>query len=141
MTENPQHQNHGIDAETDDDHAPSSPSLDDFMRSVDRQLDGWIGVNTDAAALAKQRQEQTDAAKRQANDFRDCFATEAGRKVLEHMFDMTLRARPYPAGAQLPMDVITPIVIAHDAQCNFVWAIVEAIALAENRTATPRSTT
>lgn len=136
---------HGIDPDTDEQSAPmgGEPSIDALMQQLKQditgRLDGWDGLTDPAALMAKQRRDQQLAMKRQANDFRDCFMTPAGRHVLEHLLDQTLRARPYPVEANLTLDAITPLVIAHDAQCNFVWAILEAIALAENRQIQPRS--
>jgi hypothetical protein len=135
-------ENPGIDAEDADDPAMAAePSIAAMLAKYLGDLDGWNGIQDAPAAMQKQRVEQAAAMKKQANDFRDCFSTPAGRRVLEHFYDLTLRARPYPPEAMLAMDAITPLVIAHDAQCNFVHAITAAIAMADNKTIQPRSTT
>jgi len=122
---------HGLDAEPgseDDPLSNAEPSVEKMLEQVMRDaFPGWKGIETSGQAMAKQRNEQALQLKKQANDFRDCFCTPAGLRVLEHMLDTTLRASPYPVEAQLSMDVITPLVIAHDAQCNFVRAIFDAI--------------
>lgn len=133
---------------------------DDATRAIDAQLDqepsierllsdlgtvlggsdpGWNGIETTPAALQKQRTEATRVFKREANVFRDTFSTPAGRECLEIMKEMTLRSQPYPPEAMLPIDAITALCIAHNAQSNFVWSILQAIAQADNREAKPRN--
>lgn len=122
------------------DHEPSVHSLlAQIGRMTGGDLDGWSGIDGSAGGLHRQRQEGAAVIRKEAAIFRDTFATEAGQKCLQLMVDQTLRAQPYPVDAMLPIDAITPLVIAHNAQCNFVWAILEAIAQAENRPATPRN--
>jgi hypothetical protein len=134
---------HGVDPEPgsdEDAHSAAEPSIEAVLGKYLAGMDGWNGITDQAGALRKQRTEQAAAMKRQANDFRDCFATPAGRRVLDHFYDMTLRTRPYPADAMLAMDVIVPLVMAHDAACNFVAAIRDAIDVADDRAPKPRST-
>lgn len=140
-------ENKGIEPQADDDDAAdlaAEPSIDGLLKRLGDFLpgmEGWKDVKDPEAAMHRQRSEQAAALKKSANDFRDCFMTPAGRKVLEHLLDTTLRARPYPPEAMLSMKQITPLLIAHDANCNFVWAIFEAIAQAENAKIQPRSFT
>lgn len=133
---------HGVDPDPDAPEFPDAePSIDGVMAEIARQLgggDGWPGIDTPAGAMLAQRGEMSSRAKREANVFRDTFATPAGRQCLELMLDMTLRKRAYPAELNLPIDAITPLVIAHDANCNFVFAILAAIAQADNRSIEPR---
>ncbi|MCI5075650.1 hypothetical protein [Oricola sp.] len=129
---------HGIDPDDPGRYFGEQPSLDDLLGAAMRSLGmeqgaGWGGIESPADALAKQREESTRAMKNEANAFRDCFMTPAGRKVLEIFLDQSLRAEPYPEDAQLPMDVIAPLLMAHDVRCKFVRGIFAAIALAENR--------
>ena len=130
---------HGIDADEDLRAIDQEPSVEGLIAELSSLMtggDGWGGIETTPAALAKQRQESLAAMKRQANDFRDCFATPAGRRVLDMLIAQTLRAEPYPEEAQLPMDAIAPLLLAHDARCRLVRGILAAIAQAENRPAT-----
>ncbi len=134
---------HGIEPDEtlrDLDHEPSAQSLlEQLGRAMGGDMEGWAGIDGSSGALHRQRQESAAAIRKEAAVFRDTFATADGQKCLQLMIDQTLRAQPYPVDAMLPMDAITPLVIAHNAQCNFVWAILEAIAQAENRPATPRN--
>jgi len=137
---------HGIepDAETRAiDGQDQAPSVEGLFAEIARQLgadaDGWGGINGAAGGLAKQRAEQQRAMKREANIFRDTFSTPAGRECLRIMTEMTIDAEPYPASAQLSIDAITPLVIAHDANCKFVRSIYQAIAAAENKEAKTRT--
>lgn len=129
---------HGIDPDDPMRFLSEQPALDDLLGMATRALlmeegEGWGGVETPADALARQREESARAMKAEANAFRDCFMTPAGRKVLESFVDMTFRSETYPEEAQLPMDAIAPLLLAHDARCKFVRAIFAAIALADNR--------
>jgi hypothetical protein len=132
---------HGIDADPDD--ADAGQSVDQLLEQVSRMFgegsDGWAGIQDAGGGLAKQRAEQARAMKREANIFRDTFMTPAGKKCLAIMREMTLDAAPYPSEALLSIDAITPLVIAHDAQCRFVRAIFQAIAQAENAEAKERN--
>lgn len=137
---------HGVepDAETRAlDGTDQAPSVEGLFAEIARQLgadgDGWNGINGAAGGLAKQRAVQQQAMKREANIFRDTFSTPAGRECLRIMTEMTIDAEPYPSQAQLPIDAITALVIAHDAQCKFVRGIFQAIAAAENREAKTRT--
>jgi hypothetical protein len=140
MTDTTERQNldHGIDADDETRAIDAEPSVDTLLGDLERMLggQGWGDVDTSGAALQKQRTQQMRQLKAQANIFRDTFMTPAGRKCLELMLDQTLRAGPYPYDQNLPRDVIETMVIVHDAQCNFVRAILSAIAQAENREAT-----
>ncbi|TCD15150.1 hypothetical protein [Oricola cellulosilytica] len=119
------------------------PALDDllgaFSRAIGGDETGWGAIDSAPAALAEQRRQSQAAMKRKANDFRDCFSTPAGRRVLEQLLDQTLRAEAYPEEAQLPMEAITPLCIAHQTRCNFVRAILAAIAQADNRPQSPQA--
>jgi hypothetical protein len=122
---------HGIDPDEElkriDGHDTAGGVID--------QLAGLFGLDdTSPQALQKQRAESTRRMKREANIFRDTFATDAGRKCLAIMREMTIDTAPYPAEAMLSLDAITPLVIAHDAQCRFVRSIEAAIAQADNDT-------
>ena len=127
---------HGIDADEELRELEAQPSVDGLLDQLSTMMqgsDGWAGIDTSGRALHRQRQESAAAIKREANIFRDTFATDAGRRCLQLMIDQTINAAPYPIDAMLTMEAITPLVIAHDAQCNFVRAILQAIATAENR--------
>lgn len=134
---------HGIDAD------PATQEMDEDT-SVDRLIaqlagafgstgEGWGDIKDAGGAMQKQRVEQAKAMKKEANIFRDAFMTPAGRKCLAIMREMTLDADPYPSEAMLPIEAITALVIAHSAQCKFVWSILNAIAQAENLEAKPRT--
>lgn len=129
------------------DGLDQAPSIDGLMAEIAKAMgggaadDGWPGINGAGAGLAKQRAEQQRAMKREANIFRDTFSTPAGRECLRVMTEMTIDADPYPSEAQLPVDAITALVIAHTAQCKFVRAIYQAIATANNREAETRKVT
>lgn len=131
-------QNHGIDDPDQDDAGgdglASQPSIDGLLSQISGMLggDGWDGIENDGKALERQRAEQTRAMQREANLFRDVFMmTPEGRTLLQLFIDMTIGQPAYPPQAQLPMDVITPLVMVHDAQCNFVRDILNAIRMAE----------
>ena len=133
---------HGIDPDETLRAIDGEPSFDGLVQSIAAMMngpgalgDGWGGIDTSGAALAKQRGEHIDSINRQANVFRDAFSTEAGRAALAMMVEQTIFAEPYPPEAQLPMEAITPLVIAHTAQCQFVRAILQAIAQAEAKQA------
>ncbi len=130
---------HGIDADEELRSIDQEPSIDGLLAELSSMMrggDGWGGIETSPAALAKQRQESVAAMKRQANDFRDCFSTPAGRRVLDILIAQTINGEPYPEEAQLPMDAITPLLLVHDARVRMVRGILAAIAQAENRPAT-----
>lgn len=120
-------------------------SVDGLMEQIHKVLGskdsdaGWNGINDAGRGMQKQRAEQAQMFKREANVFRDTFTTPAGRQCLEIFREMTLHAQPYPPEAMLSIDAITALVIAHNAQCNFVWSIFQAIAQADNREAKPRT--
>lgn len=135
---------HGIEPDDETRALDADPSVDTLLSQLSDALglggtDGWGEITDAAGALKKQRSDQAARLKKEANVFRDTFMTEAGRKCLALMREMTLDADPYPSEAMLPIDAITALVIAHTAQCKFVWAIFQAIAQAENREATPRT--
>ncbi|AID30816.1 hypothetical protein MCHK_3009 [Mesorhizobium huakuii 7653R] len=128
------------------DNLEDPSSVDGLMASIEKMMagtgpaaGGWGDINDAGKGLQKQRAEQAQMFKREANIFRDTFMTEPGRKCLEIFREMTLHAQPYPPEAMLPIDAITALVIAHNAQCNFVWSIFQAIAQADNREAKPRT--
>lgn len=136
---------HGIDPDDETRALDADPSVDTLISQLSGVLglggaaEGWGEINDAAGALKKQRTEQAARLKKDANIFRDTFMTEPGRKCLALMREMTLDADPYPSEAMLPIEAITALVIAHTAQCKFVWAIFQAIAQAENREATART--
>lgn len=127
------HENHGVDADDagDGDEAAAGGLMAE-LGQIFRNMDGWDGISDAGSALAKQRSEIARRQKHEANVFRDTFSTPAGRQCLSMMVEMTLATPPYPAGENLPLNAITALVIAHDAQCNFVRAILTAIAQADN---------
>ena len=134
---------HGIEPDDATRELDAMPSADGLLAQINRfmgEAEGWGGINDAGQGLAKQRQAAQAAFKREANIVRDAFMTDAGRKCLDLMIEQTLYAQPYPPEACLPMDAIAPLVIAHNAQCNFVWSILQAIAQAENIEAKPRMT-
>lgn len=131
---------HGIDADTElqeidgiaDKDMPTQAGLDDELGHVFRELfGGWENVADSAGALQQARMENVKLMKKEANIFRETFATATGRQCLKIMREMTLDTSPYPVEANLPIDAITALVIAHDAQCNFVRAIMAAIGQAQ----------
>jgi len=129
---------HGIDPDEATRELDADPSMQGLMAELSRAFGGatdagWGEINDTGAALLKQRASQAAAVKREANIFRDTFSTPAGRKCLAIMREMTTETAAYPSEAMLPMDAITPLLIAHDAQCRFVRSIIAAIAVAENQ--------
>lgn len=125
------------------DGLDQAPSIDGLMAQISKVIGGdtdagWGAINDAGKGLQKQRAEQQQAMKREANIFRDTFSTPSGRECLRIMTEMSIDAAPYPAEAMLPIDAITALVIAHNAQCNFVRAIYQAIARADNREAQTR---
>lgn len=147
MTENNPHAVEPDDELRAIDGLDEPSSVDALMADIAKALGskgadgGWGDINDAGKGLQKQRAEQAQMFKREANIFRDTFMTEPGRKCLEILREMTLHAQPYPPEAMLPIDAITALVIAHNAQCNFVWSIFQAIAQADNREAKPRTVT
>lgn len=134
---------HGIDPDADTQMLDVEPSVDGLLNQIANMLNldtdtGWGAIDDAGKGLHKQRQQAAAAFKREANIFRDTFSTDAGRRCLAIMLDQTVRTQPYPPEAMLPIEAITPLVIAHNAQCNFVWSILQAIAQADNREAKPR---
>lgn len=143
MTE-PDKDRHGVDADPETLELDREPSVDGLLSSISKLLgnetsEGWGDINDAGKALQKQRQEAAQAFKAEANVFRDTFASDAGRKCLAIMLERTVRTQPYPPEAMLSIDAITPLVIAHNAQCNFVWSILQAIAQADNKEAKTRN--
>lgn len=139
MTNDP----HGVEPDDATRELDADPSMGGLLAELQDLLggggkksdDGWGGINDAGKAMQKQRAESLAAMKREANIFRDTFLTPAGLKCLAIMKEMTIDTAPYPSEAMLPIDAITPLVIAHDAQCRFVRAIRQAIDFAENREA------
>jgi hypothetical protein len=137
---------HGIEPDAETREIDGAPSIDSLLAGIAKQLGldtetGWGAIDDAGAGLQKQRNEQMQAMKREANIFRDTFSTPAGRECLRIMTEMTIDADAYPADANLAMDTITALVIAADAQRKFVRAIYQAIAFAENREARTRTVT
>lgn len=131
-------QNHGIDdpeIQEDGDELMQEPSVDSLLGRLAGMMgaEGWDAIDNDGAALKQQRFEQTQAMKAECNLFRDVFMTPQGRKLLQLFVDITIAQPAYPPQAQLPMDVIAPLIMVHDAQCNFVRDILHAINMAENQ--------
>lgn len=140
---------HGIapDDETRalDDNDPA-PSVDGLLDQIGKALGvdtdaGWGAINDAGKGLQRQRAEQAQAMKREANIFRDTFSSPTGRECLRIMTEMTIDAAAYPSEAMLPIDAITALTIAHDAQVKFVRSIYQAIAVANNREAATRTVT
>lgn len=128
---------HGVEPDDATRALDENGSVESLLAHVSKMFgasedDGWGEINGSAAALKKQRMEGERLMKQEANIFRDTFATPAGRKCLALLREMTIDASPYPSEAMLPIDAITPLLIAHDAQCKLVRAIFQAIAQAEN---------
>lgn len=137
---------HGVEPDAETRAIDGGPSVENLLAELGKVLGvdtdaGWGAINDSGAALAKARNEQTRQMKAEANIFRDTFSTPAGRQCLRILTEMTIDADAYPAEAMLSMDVITPLVIAHDAQRKFVWAIYQAIAYADNHEARTRTVT
>ncbi|EKF43324.1 hypothetical protein NA8A_04813 [Nitratireductor indicus C115] len=133
MTEQ-QPDKHGVDADEElreiDGLEPSAEALIEALGSMLGGSGGWGDIESDGAAMLKQRAEQSKRAQQQANQFRDCFSTTAGRATLEYMLDETLRAEPFPLDAMLSREQIEPLLLMHYAQCQFVRAILSAMAQA-----------
>lgn len=128
--------NHGIDDpehEGADSALLEQPTVDGLIKQLSLMAggDGWDGISSDGQALERQRAEQTKAMQRECNLFRDVFMTPDGRELLQLFINITISQPAYPPQAQLPMDVIAPLVMVHDAQCNFVRDILNAIRMAE----------
>lgn len=135
---------HGVEPDEAARALDEEPAVDGLLARLGQMLgidadNGWSGIDDAGKGLQKQRMDAARAFKAEANIFRDTFTTDAGRRCLEIMLDRTVRSQPYPIDQFLPMDVITPLVLVHNAQCNFVWAILQAIAQADNREAKPRT--
>lgn len=131
---------HGVDPDDETRALDAEPSADSLLRQLSGALgldlgDGWGDINNAGQALQKQRRDADKAVRAEARIFAEAFGTPAGRACLEILVEMTLRAQPYPAEAMLPIEAITPLVIAHNAQCNFVWSILKAIAQADGNEA------
>lgn len=129
-------QDHGIDDpdyEPDLDELTRQPSVDSLLASLGGLMggQGWNGIEDEGGALKQQREQQQRAMQAECNLFRDVFMTPDGRKLLQLFIDTTIGQPAYPPQAQLPMDVIAPLVMVHDAQCNFVRDILKAISMAE----------
>lgn len=129
---------HGIDPDDATRALDADPSMDGLMAELSRafggnvKTEGWGEIENAGQAMQAQRAAMARQVKAEANIFRDTFMTPAGQKCLAIMRDMTVDTAPYPSEQFLPLDAITPLVIAHDAQCRFVRAIIQAIAQAEN---------
>lgn len=137
---------HGIEPDDETRAIDGGPSVEGLLAELGKSLGidtdaGWGAINDAGGALHKQREQQTRVMKQEANVFRDTFSTPAGRECLRIMTEMTIDADAYPAEANLPMDAITALVIAADAQRKFVRAIYQAIAFAENSEARTRTVT
>ena len=144
MTE--QQNPHGIAPDDETRALDADPSVSNLLAEIGKAIGidtdtGWGAIDDAGKGLQKQRAEQTRAMKREANIFRDTFSTPAGRECLRIMTEMTIDADAYPAEANLPIEAITALVIAADAQRKFVRAIYQAIAFAENREASMRTVT
>lgn len=129
---------HGIEPDDATRELDESPSMDDLMKELSRAFGidtsaGWGEIENAGTAMQHQRTAMARQVKKEANIFRDTFATPAGQQCLAIMRAMTIESAPYPSEQFLPMDAITPLVIAHDAQCRFVRSIEQAIAQAENQ--------
>lgn len=134
---------HGIDPDPATQEADADPSVDGLLAQLGTAfgLDtdaGWGAIDGTGKALQKQRMDSERRMKAEADVFRNTFSTPDGRKCLAIMTEMTIDADPYPSEAMLPMEAITALVIAHNAQVKFVRAIYQAIARAENREAETR---
>jgi len=132
---------HGVsaDAELRDvdgigDDAVSVDGLLGQLSDMLKEAEGWSGINSAGAGLAKMRDLQRAAFKREANLFRDVFSTPDGAKLLSLFFDRTIRRPQLPEGIiGMTMDQLAPVLLARHAENEFVRAIVEAIAQADNR--------
>jgi len=131
---------HGISADAelrDIDQLGDEPSIDGLMGQITDMLQeagGWADLNASAPALQKMRDMQRAAFKREANLFRDVFATPDGRKLLELLLDRTLRRPVLPDGILgFSMDQLTPVMLMREAENSFVRAMLDAIAQAEGK--------
>jgi hypothetical protein len=136
-----------VTTETDDmpdELAPdtaSEPSLDALMGQILGQ--GWPEMDSKniGQLLNKQMKQQQQAMRREAIMFRDCFATESGRKVLNILLDQTLRAVTWPVHAMTDANMMMAHGLWREGQNAFMASIIEAIAIANNQDVKPRSAT
>lgn len=140
MTGQAENLDHSVSADDETrelDQLGDEPSFDGLLGQLSdmmREAEGWNGLNATGGALQKQRDMQRAAFKREANLFRDTFMTPDGRKLLELFLDRTVRRPHLPESiVGMTMDQITPVMLAREAENNFVRAILEAIAQAENK--------
>jgi hypothetical protein len=135
-----------VTTETDDmpdDLVPGSanePSLEAMMNHIMGQ--GWPEVDAKTIGDLQQKQltAQRVAMRKEALLFRDCFATEAGRKVLDILLDQTLRAITWPLHTMQNADMMMAHGLWREGQNAFMAGIIEAIAMANNQDVKPRST-
>lgn len=129
---------HGIEPDDELKALDAEPSLDGLMAQLSSMLggtdEGWAGIEDKSAGnvLERRKGEVRDRIRKEALVFRDTFMTPGGRQCLEIMLDQTLRRPVLPPFSGLPLEALTALSIARDAENAFVWAILEAIAQAEN---------
>ena len=102
---------------------------------------GWADLDAGnlGKLLQKQMQLQRAAMRKEAMAFRECFATEAGKKVLQILLDMTLRRTAWPLHAMTDANMLQAYGLSREAENSFMAGIIEAIAFANNATLQPRS--
>ena len=125
-----------------DELGQAEPSLEALMEKMLGGA-GWQDLNAEnlGQLLGKQIEQQRQAMKREAQVFRECFSTPAGRKVLNIILDQTLRAVAWPVHAVKDGDMLQGIGVWREGQNALVATIIEAIAMAKNKDVQPRSTT
>ena len=132
---------HGVSADAElrdvDGIGDDAVSIDGLLGQLSdmlKEAEGWGGINTAGAGLQKMRDLQRAAFKREANLFRDVFATPDGKKLLSLFRNRTLNRPELPEGiVGMAQDQLTPILLVRYAENQFVRAIYEAIAQADNK--------
>lgn len=129
-----------VTEEPDDTGAEAEPSLKSLLENILGENAGWADL--DNASLGKLLKRQTDAQRqamrKQALDFRVCFSTPEGRRVLDMLLGMTLRTTAWPVHLMTDAQMLMAHGIWREAQNSFVAAIVEAMAAADNQDIKPR---
>lgn len=124
-------------SDTEEEIGGAEPSLDALLAMANDLLGGgpgWDGIEPSSQSLEKMRRAQQAAMRKQAIAFRDCFATDAGRTVIETMLNETLRKAPDVVNFDGPLDKLALQLACREAVNAFVFSILQAIAQADGKT-------
>lgn len=101
--------------------SPSMPSLDDMMAQIMRK---------DAPPAQK------SASAQKADDLKKCYAqvyaSAAGRRVFEHLMDLTLRASLAPVGGFESIEKVAMAAAAHQSKCDLVATMMAMVVQGQN---------